>query len=182
MGSKADGVPLEYLARGYAVASINYRLSSTRSFPPDRDCKAAGALAAGARRRVSARPESFSRPGALPRGGHLAAMAWDHRRHRDVRVGATSTNPAASKPWSITSARRIFLQMDAHRLANGMIHDSVDSPESQLIGAAIQENKAQAAQANPITYVSKNAPPFLICHGDADPWCRITKASCSRPR
>jgi dipeptidyl aminopeptidase/acylaminoacyl peptidase len=62
-----------------------------------------------------------------------------------------------------------FLQMDAHRLPNGMVHDPADSPESQLVGGAIQENKEKVRRANPITYVTKNAPPFLICHGDSDP-------------
>ena len=54
-----------------------------------------------------------------------------------------------------------FLQMDTHRVPNGMLHDPMDSPESQLIGGAIQENKAQTARANPITYITSNAPPFL---------------------
>jgi hypothetical protein len=58
-----------------------------------------------------------------------------------------------------------FLQMDARRLPNGMIHDRADSPESQLIGGPIQENKEKVARANPIMYVAKNSPPILICHG-----------------
>lgn len=62
-----------------------------------------------------------------------------------------------------------FLQMDAHRLPNGQIHDPADSPESLLIGGAIQEHSDKTRRANPIAYVTKNAPPFLICHGDADP-------------
>ena len=48
-------------------------------------------------------------------------------------------------------------------------HDNPKSPESVLLGGAVQENKDKAAKANPITYVSKNAAPFLIMHGDRDP-------------
>jgi dipeptidyl aminopeptidase/acylaminoacyl peptidase len=48
-------------------------------------------------------------------------------------------------------------------------HDAPNSPESKLIGGPIQENKARAAKANPIEYVTKDDPPFLIVHGDADP-------------
>ena len=33
----------------------------------------------------------------------------------------------------------------------------------------MQENKEKAAKANPITYIKKGAPPFLILHGDKDP-------------
>jgi acetyl esterase/lipase len=42
MGSKEMGVPVEYLAKGYALASINYRLSQHAKFPAQiEDCKAA---------------------------------------------------------------------------------------------------------------------------------------------
>jgi dipeptidyl aminopeptidase/acylaminoacyl peptidase len=44
-----------------------------------------------------------------------------------------------------------------------------DSPESKLIGGPIQENKDKVRRANPITYATKDDPPFLIVHGDKDP-------------
>ena len=62
-----------------------------------------------------------------------------------------------------------FLQMDAQRLPDGQIHDVPDSPESQLVGGPIQECPAEVARANPVTYVTPEAPPFLIVHGDRDP-------------
>jgi len=63
-----------------------------------------------------------------------------------------------------------FLQMSAHMLDGaGMDHDAADSPESRLVGGAIQKNKEKVARANPITYVSKDDPSFLIVHGDRDP-------------
>ena len=51
---------------------------------------------------------------------------------------------------------------------SSMDHDAADSPESKLIGGPIQENKSACQRANPITYISKEDPPFLICHGDKD--------------
>ena len=45
---------------------------------------------------------------------------------------------------------------------------SAKTPEAQLIGGAILENRDKAAKANPIAYVTKDDPPFLIVHGDAD--------------
>jgi len=33
----------------------------------------------------------------------------------------------------------------------------------------VQENREKAARANPITFVTPSAPPFLIVHGDHDP-------------
>jgi dipeptidyl aminopeptidase/acylaminoacyl peptidase len=43
-----------------------------------------------------------------------------------------------------------------------------NSPVSKLLGGPPQENKEKAAQASPITYVSKDSAPMLIMHGDKD--------------
>ena len=48
------------------------------------------------------------------------------------------------------------------------VHNFPDSPESQLVGGPIQDNPEEVAKANPITYLSQDAPPFLIVHGDRD--------------
>jgi hypothetical protein len=66
--------------------------------------------------------------------------------------------------------------MDAHALPGGMKHDPPDSPESQLIGAPIQDNKDKVARANPITYVTPDDPPFLILHGDRDPLVPVNQS------
>jgi acetyl esterase/lipase len=47
-------------------------------------------------------------------------------------------------------------------------HDAPSSPESRLIGAPVQTVPDRVRAANPITYVSGGAPPFLIMHGLAD--------------
>jgi acetyl esterase/lipase len=64
-----------------------------------------------------------------------------------------------------------FGPTDFCRMSEGestMDHDAANSPESQLIGGPVQQNKDKAARANPITYVTKDDPPFLIMHGDRD--------------
>ena len=50
------------------------------------------------------------------------------------------------------------------------IFSSVGPKDSRtnLIGGDPQANKEKAAQASPMTYVSKDAAPFLIMHGDKD--------------
>jgi dipeptidyl aminopeptidase/acylaminoacyl peptidase len=53
--------------------------------------------------------------------------------------------------------------------AMGGRHDDAGSPESLLIGGAVQENKEAARNASPTTYVSKDDPPFLLIHGTNDP-------------
>jgi hypothetical protein len=52
-----------------------------------------------------------------------------------------------------------FLQMDAHRLPDGQIHNAPDSPESRLVGGPVQVNPDKVRRVNPITYVDKGAPP-----------------------
>jgi dipeptidyl aminopeptidase/acylaminoacyl peptidase len=46
--------------------------------------------------------------------------------------------------------------------------DPPDGPVAQLLGGPVRQNREKAAQASPSTYVSSNAPPFLIMHGDQD--------------
>jgi dipeptidyl aminopeptidase/acylaminoacyl peptidase len=63
-----------------------------------------------------------------------------------------------------------LLKMGEQSGANSKIdHNSPNSPESKLIGGPVQENKEKTSRANPIKYVSKDDPPFLIMHGDKDP-------------
>jgi acetyl esterase/lipase len=47
-------------------------------------------------------------------------------------------------------------------------HDDPASPESRLVGAPVQTVPERIRAASPISYVSKDAPPFLIMHGLAD--------------
>jgi acetyl esterase/lipase len=169
MGSKEQGVPVAYLAQGYAVASINYRLSQHAKFPAQiEDCKAAVRWLRVHASEYGLDPNRFAAWGSSA-GGHLAAMLGTTGDTKQFDVGPhldqTSRVQAVVDYFGPTD----FLQMDAHRLPNGQVHDPADSPESLLIGGAIQDNKEKTARANPITYVTPGDPPFLICHGDADP-------------
>ena len=47
-------------------------------------------------------------------------------------------------------------------------HNNPDSPESILLGGPVQENMDTARSASPITYVTKDDPPFLTIHGTND--------------
>jgi acetyl esterase/lipase len=168
-GSKANGVPVNYLADGYAIASLNYRLSQHAIFPAQiEDCKAAVRWLRANAKKYNLDPNSFAAWGPSA-GGHLVAMlgttgdvkAFDVGEHLKV----SSRVQAVVDYFGPTD----LLQMDDHRLPDGMVHNTADSPESKLIGGHIQENKEKVAKANPITYVTKDDAPFLIIHGDRDP-------------
>jgi acetyl esterase/lipase len=169
MGSKEQDVPLEYLKSGYAVASINYRLSQHEKFPAQiQDCKAAVRWLRAHAADYRLDPLRFAAWGASA-GGNLAALLGTTGDTREFDVGANLDQSSGVQAVVDYFGPTDFLQMDAHRPPGGMVHDSADSPESQLIGGPIQENRAKTARANPLTYVSASDPPFLICHGDRDP-------------
>jgi acetyl esterase/lipase len=168
-GSKEQGVPLEYLGQGYAVASINYRLSQHAKFPAQiEDCKAAVRWLRTHAAEYRIDPKRFAAWGASA-GGHLATMLGTTGDTQEFDVGMNLDQPSRVQAVVDYFGPTDFLQMDAHRLPDGMTHDPATSPESELIGGAIQENKAKTARANPIAYVSPRDPPFLIVHGDQDP-------------
>jgi acetyl esterase/lipase len=168
-GSKEAGVPLDYLDAGYAIASVNYRLSQHARFPAQiDDCKAAVRWLRAHAAQYSLDPARFGSWGPSA-GGHLVAMLGTTGHVDPFEVGehldVSSRVQAVVDYFGPTD----FLQMDAHRMPEGMVHDAPDSPESQLVGGPIQEHPARVAAANPITYVSAKAPPFLIVHGELDP-------------
>jgi acetyl esterase/lipase len=169
MGSKGDKVPLAYLAEGYAVASINYRLSQHAIFPAQiQDCKAAVRWLRANAEQFGFDPQRIGAWGESA-GGHLVAMLGTTSDTAEFDVGEnlhlSSRVDAVVDYFGPTD----FCQMDDHRLPDGQVHNTSDSPESELVGGPIQENKERVARANPVTYVTPNAPPFLIVHGEADP-------------
>jgi acetyl esterase/lipase len=160
---------VEYLAQGYAVAAINYRLSQHAIFPAQiQDCKAAVRWLRAHAKEYRLDPDRFAAWGPSA-GGHLAAMVGTTGDSMEFDVGPNLDQPSHVQAVVDYFGPSDFLQMDAHRLSTGMTHDPADSPESELIGGPIQENKEKTAKANPITFVTAGDPPFLICHGDQDP-------------
>ena len=180
-GSKSGNVPLDYIADGYAVASINYRLSQHAIFPAQiEDCKAAVRYLRANAEKYNLDPNHFGAWGASA-GGHLAAMlgTTGDIKEFDARLGEGSPSRSGIGEHLTVSSRiqavvdyfgpTDFLQMDEHCPPDGQVHNVPDSPESQLIGGHIQENREKVAKANPITYVTRDDAPFLIIHGEMDP-------------
>ncbi len=169
MGSKEDRVPFEMLEQGYAIASLNYRLSQHALFPAQiEDCKAAVRWLRAYADTYGLDPSRFASWGESA-GGHLAAMLGTAGHEGSFEVGEHLEHSSRVQAVLDFFGPTDFLQMDAHRLPEGMVHDTPDSPESELVGGPIQERPAEVARANPVTYVTADAPPFLIVHGDRDP-------------
>jgi len=167
---------------GYAMVSIEYRLSTEATFPAQiEDVKTAIRWV----RSVAAQYGMDSSRIALwgsSAGGHLAALAATSGLGVFEGPGSdfsaySSAVQAVVNGYGATD----FLQIDAHRVP---VEDSpipevtltaapkssanADSFESQFLGAPIQTVPELVARANPITYISGKEPPFLILHGTND--------------
>lgn len=161
-GSKEQCPALPFVTKGYAVASINYRLSQHATFPAQiEDCKAAVRWLRANAKKYNLAPERFGVWGASA-GGHLVALLGTSGGVKELEPaqdGAdTSSRVQCVVDWFGPTD---FTQM-------GGSHDQAKSPEALLIGGPVQENKEKAALANPITHVTKDDPPFLIMHGEED--------------
>lgn len=170
-GNKNHCPALPLTKRGYVAASISYRLSQEAIFPAQiEDCKAAIRWLRANAAKYSIDPSRIGVWGSSA-GGHLVALLGTsgdvkelekQHAHRDQ----SSRVQAVCDFYGPTD----FLKMDEDALPNSkLVHDDPKSPESMLVGAPIQENPNKAALANPVTYVTKDDPPFLIVHGNKDP-------------
>ena len=154
------------LVDGYAVASVNYRLSDEATFPAQlHDCRAA---VRWLRRNATAYNIDASRIGAWgsSAGGHLAALLGTARgalRQGDPDAGDISDAVQAVCDWFGPTD---FLRMNDE--PGAVDHDAADSPESRLVGGPIREFADRVVAANPATYVTQDSPPFLIVHGASD--------------
>ena len=169
----------EGLERGYAVASLNYRLSGEATFP------AAVSDVRAAVRYLKANGDDYQLDTSrlavwgASAGGNLAAM-----------VGTTPTTTsldgdAAENLEYDSSVQAVvnffgpidFLAMDEQFATLGIdpalgATDREDSPESRYLGQIISADPELASQANPTTYLGSldpnEAPAFFIQHGTAD--------------
>lgn len=154
---------LSELARaGFVVASLEYRTSNEIHFPGQLWDVKAGIryLKANANRyHIDIRNMGVMGESA---GGYLAAMAalvtapaYDVGEYLDYdsRVCAACT---WYPPTDVMAAQYPTEAMGAA------------APESLLLGKNVMTNKEEAEKICPVSYVTQDAPPFLIIHGNND--------------
>ncbi len=152
------------LARcGYAVASVQYRTSNEAVFPAQlMDVKAAIRYLRAHADRYHIDPRRFGVMGESA-GGHLTAMTALTGNLREFDQGdylEYSSAVQAACPWYVPS--------DVTQMPVDIPRDMQAAPESLLIGKNAALHMEEALKACPVTYVTENAPPFLILHGLCD--------------
>ncbi|HST19957.1 MAG TPA: alpha/beta hydrolase [Blastocatellia bacterium] len=168
----ADSPQFRQTARGYAVASINYRLSQEAKFPAQiEDCKAAIRWLRAHATQYNLDPSRIAAWGSSA-GGHLVALMGASAGATDLEGDGGnldySSRVQAVVDW-FGPIDLLKMSVDSLSFPCSLIdHNSVFSPESLLIGCAIQSCPDKTERANPINYVSADDPAFLIMHGTDD--------------
>jgi acetyl esterase/lipase/enterochelin esterase-like enzyme len=166
-GSKENPRALPLLSKNYAIASVQYRLSQEAISPAQiHDCKAAIRWLRANATQLNVDPDKIGVWGGSA-GGHLVALLGTSGDVADLEgeLGITTTSSRVQAVCDWFGPTDLLRMND---VAGKIDHNAPDSPESQLVGAPIQENPDLVERVNPITYVSSDDPPFLIMHGSQD--------------
>jgi acetyl esterase/lipase len=178
-GDKADGGGLTgvdtLLAAGYAVASINYRLSGEAQYPAQIfDAKAAVRFLRANASKYNLNPDKFGAWGASA-GGNLVSLLGTtcgvaELEGADLGNAEQSSCVQAVVDWF---GPIDFLKMQEQFTGTSCNANTNDasSPESKLVGAPIQTVPEKVALTNPMNYITADDAPFFIENGTAD--CNI---------
>jgi acetyl esterase/lipase len=150
--------------KGYALASIDYRHSTTVKFPAQLvDCSMAVQFLFKHAGDYHLDGKKFILMG-FSAGGHLASL-----------LGLSLNNNV--KEFSNSNDRPLFkikAVIDFYGPSNFLLFfgnadpEFVDNPIAILLGVSPLKRPDISAMASPVTYVDKNDPPFFIVHGEKD--------------
>ncbi len=155
--------------KGFAVASINYRLSFESKFPAQiHDCKSAVIYLKSKAGKFGYDPYRVGVWGASA-GGHLSALLGDTTGSTDLD-GETESEDLNSDVQAVCDwfGPTDLLRLVKYDRQSGeyKVHPIVDD----LLGVEGVRKVDAARTASPLTYVTPGSPmpPTLIVHGDKD--------------
>lgn len=176
-GGSREGVDLKGLtALGWAVASVDYRLSTQARFPAQiHDIKAAIRHLRARAGELGLPADRFVIAGSSA-GGHLAAVVGVSNRHPELE-GTVGDDRAASSDvqaivdlYGASNLTTILQQSTPHGL-------SVRVPALDLfLGGQPDAVPGLARLASPVFLVDAHDPPLLLMHGDQDPQMPINQS------
>ncbi len=170
-------MPLGRLVQGgFAVASVDYRLSIEARFPAQvHDIKAAIRFLRAHDASYSYESRRIGIAGSSA-GGHLAALVGVTNGHASLEgtvgnhAAESSDVQAAVSYFGATNLLTILAQSTPHGL-------KVRAPALKLLlGASPLENDRLARVASPVQHVDAGDPPLYLLHGDQDPQMPINQA------
>jgi acetyl esterase/lipase len=175
-GSK-DSVSIEPLVgKGYAIASVDYRLTPVAPFPANvHDIKAAIRFLRAQAGEYGYNRDGFVISGASA-GGHLAALVGVSNGQKDLEgklgdhLDQSSDIAVIVDFYGASNLTTILKQSTPHGL-------SVRVPALELLlGGQPEEVVDTAKLASPVFHADSSDPPLLLIHGDQDPQMPINQA------
>lgn len=163
--------------RGYAVASIEYRLTPTWRWPTQiQDAKGAVRWLRANAATYGLDPDRIGAWGPSA-GGHLAAMLGTSGGVATATVGSTTVDLEGAVGGNLDRSSRVqavvalypatdFLAMQLYPSSND--HNAAASAESSLVGGPVQSRPERVATADPGTHATADDPPVLLLHGTND--------------
>ncbi len=175
-GSKDEpGVLLHFIQQGYAGASIGYRLTGEAKWPAQiHDVKAAMRWLKAHAKENGIDAQRIGLFG-ISAGGHLVSLLGTSGGVQELEgvVGEAGASPKIACVANFCGPAN-FLTFPG----KGSIIDT-EKPGTaitKLFGGPMSLHLAEAKAASPITYVSKDDPPFLHIHGTADTLVPLAQA------
>jgi acetyl esterase/lipase len=151
-------------ARGYVVASLNYRLSAEAKFPaPIQDVKAAIRWLRGHAASYGIDPSRTALWGGSA-GGHLAALAATSCQVQALEP-VPDTMPGANAPAGGDCVQSAVIWYGVFDFAPV----AAQPPIRQLLGCTVEPCSDQVVRgASPLTYVKPEGPTMLLIAGTDD--------------
>jgi acetyl esterase/lipase len=150
--------------KGYVLASIDYRHSTTAIFPAQiQDCYQALEFLHNNASKYKLDKNKFVLFG-FSAGGHLASLLAlsNNNNVTDFYPQKKKTN------FKIKAVIDFYGPSDFLAMTASGDPEMKGDPISTLLGAAPLKRPDLSRSASPVTYVDKDDPPFIIVHGEKD--------------
>jgi acetyl esterase/lipase len=148
-------------ARGFAAATVDYRNVPKCTFPaPLEDCKTAV-------RFLRAKAKEYDLDGS-----RVAALGFSAGGHLAALLGLTDSSAGFDGTAYSDQSSKVNCVVDLFGPTDLTLYAGSEGINRgfmiPLLGAKAKESTELHRKASPLTYVTKDAPPFLVIHGNAD--------------
>lgn len=152
----------------YAAVTVGYRLTGEASWPAQvHDCKAAIRWIRAHADELRLDPEKIAVWGSSA-GGHLSSLLGTSGGVKDLEGGLGPNTQFSSRVQCVVNL------CGPEDFTQALMFDPEGRPVwkddavSGLLGGSAEARHAEAVAASPVTYVSKDDPPFITFHGTQD--------------
>ncbi|MBI4578755.1 MAG: alpha/beta hydrolase [Planctomycetes bacterium] len=169
-GDKSPCQIVSFSGKGYAIVSMNYRLTGVAQFPAQiNDCKAVVRWVRAHAAEYGFDPDRVGAAGGSA-GGHLVALLGTSGDIKELEgdVGGNLKHSSRVQAVCDFCGPTDFTREDHVREPGRKQPAILETALARLLGGPWEEKREAANMASPVYFITKDDPPFLIVHGDAD--------------